>query len=541
MKKIVNYMSACLTVILMVSNCVLYKLNIQNFEILFYSINSIAIVLACLTAHLNVKNIGERKNPSMQDYANNIQIEASPILHNPENAAEEKGFENILNEIIFSMQTIEISARALSNPMEPELQVSASRLITNEINHIKKVIGLKTYNDKTEEEENFIPFDLKNIPIKQNISESISIGIYGKKDAKTEKLNMILQSYGFFVRLSENSQEILSLIEGNLIHMLIILPENEEDESFRLCEIIRQKYSLLDFSILVLVNKYRSYLIEKSFSAQINDFLIRPFDLSALLARIQILANYQNLYYEKQELLKSEKEKRTFLYFVTHNVNTPLTILLNEMQALSDFSKGLTAGKGGQDTLPEIVKNLTESANQINLIIQNVLNSYKISDGRLLINPTVINLKEYLSLENTFLAEKAGVKKQAFTFECLTEKPCVFCDINSLKGIYTNLIDNAIKYTPLGGHIKSQISNDKDYIYLKIIDDGQGIPKEKQIVLFDRFANIGSMPTFNEKSLGLGLYVVNEICKLNNLELEYSENKEADSGSIFTIRFSRIS
>jgi len=540
MKKIVNYMSACLTVILMVSNYVLYKLNIQNFEILFYSINSIAIVLACLTAHLNVKNIGERKNPSMQDYANNIQIEASPILHNPENAAEEKGFENILNEIIFSMQTIEISARALSNPMEPELQFSASRLITNEINHIKKIIGLKTYN-KTEEEENFIPFDLKNIPIKQNISESISIGIYGKKDAKTEKLNMILQSYGFFVRLSENSQEILSLIEGNLIHMLIILPENEEDESFRLCEIIRQKYSLLDFSILVLVNKYRSYLIEKSFSAQINDFLIRPFDLSALLARIQILANYQNLYYEKQELLKSEKEKRTFLYFVTHNVNTPLTILLNEMQALSDFSKGLTAGKEGQDTLPEIVKNLTESANQINLIIQNVLNSYKISDGRLLINPAVINLKEYLSLENTFLAEKAGVKKQAFTFECLTEKPCVFCDINSLKGIYTNLIDNAIKYTPLGGHIKSQISNDKDYIYLKIIDDGQGIPKEKQIVLFDRFANIGSMPTFNEKSLGLGLYVVNEICKLNNLELEYSENKGADSGSIFTIRFSRIS
>jgi signal transduction histidine kinase len=247
------------------------------------------------------------------------------------------------------------------------------------------------------------------------------------------------------------------------------------------------------------------------------------------------------LYYEKQELLKSEKEKRTFLYFVTHNVNTPLTILLNEMQALSDFNKGLTAGKEGQDTLPEIVKNLTESANQINLIIQNVLNSYKISDGRLLINPAVINLKEYLSLENTFLAEKAGVKKQAFTFECLTEKPCVFCDINSLKGIYTNLIDNAIKYTPLGGHIKSQISNDKDYIYLKIIDDGQGISKEKQIVLFDRFANIGSKPTFNEKSLGLGLYVVNEICKLNNLELEYSENKEADSGSIFTIRFSRIS
>ena len=128
-----------------------------------------------------------------------------------------------------------------------------------------------------------------------------------------------------------------------------------------------------------------------------------------------------------------------------------------------------------------------------------------------------------------------------FTFECLSEKPRVFCDVNSLKGIYTNLVDNAIKYTQFTGHIKSQISNDKDYIYLKIIDDGQGIPKEKQVVLFDRFANIGSKPTWTEKSVGLGLYVVNEICKLNNLVLEYTENTLSDSGSVFTIRFPKIS
>ena len=61
------------------------------------------------------------------------------------------------------------------------------------------------------------------------------------------------------------------------------------------------------------------------------------------------------------------------------------------------------------------------------------------------------------------------------------------------------------------------------------------------VVLFDRFANIGSKPTWTEKSVGLGLYVVNEICKLNNLVLEYTENTLSDSGSVFTIRFPKIS
>jgi len=301
---------------------------------------------------------------------------------------------------------------------------------------------------------------------------------------------------------------------------------------------------LLDFPILVLVNKYRSYLIEMSLKAQINDFLIHPFDVSALLARIQILSNYKDLYHEKQELLKSEKEKRTFLYFVTHNVNTPLTILLNEIQILSEFSNKISENRvGGEEysRLAGVVKNIQESAVQINIIIQNVLNSYKLSDGRFLINPTIINLEEYLRMENKFLTGKADFKKQTFTFECLTDNPRVFCDVNSLKGIYTNLVDNAIKYTQFEGHIKAQISNDKDYVYLKIIDDGQGIPKEKQVVLFDRFAYIGSKPTWSEKSVGLGLYVVNEICKLNNLVLQFSENTAADSGSVFIIRFPRLS
>ena len=96
-----------------------------------------------------------------------------------------------------------------------------------------------------------------------------------------------------------------------MINLLIILPENEkeDDESFQICTKIREKFTLLDFQILLIVNKYRSYIIKRNHDLQINDFLIRPFDVSALLTRIKMLYDYQNLYLQNQELLKSEKEK----------------------------------------------------------------------------------------------------------------------------------------------------------------------------------------------------------------------------------------
>ena len=254
-----------------------------------------------------------------------------------------------------------------------------------------------------------------------------------------------------------------------------------------------------------------------------------------------MLYDYQNLYLQNQELLKSEKEKRTFLYFVTHNVNTPLTILLNEIENIAQHKDNINEQTNDVLLIKRTnLKNIQECSNQINIIIQNVLNSYKISDGKVLVSPKIINLLEFCKNENRFLTSKAEFKNQKFTFECNLKNPRVFCDENSLKGIYINLVDNAIKYTDMNGNICVKIFGDDENTFLSVCDDGQGIPKEKQRILFNRFADIGSKTTRKEKSVGLGLFVINELCILNNIDVEYKENENAEHGSIFTLKFLKI-
>ena len=405
-----------------------------------------------------------------------------------------------------------------------------------------KKIERKTAHNETKSDfsENDISFENTNFSLRKEIPEKNSVGIFSSHDSDNLKLRLVLQSYGFFVRILKNYGETISAIDENLVQMLIISPEKENDEAFALCMEIRKKHSPEDFSILMVADKFHSYLIEKISELKINDYLIRPFDVSELLFRIQEIENYKNLCHEKRELVKSEQEKSTFLYFVTHNVNTPLTILLNEIKNLSEIRKNLPDKDKNTPVIDDTVKNIQKNAYAINIIIQNVLNSYKISDRRYIINPKILNLENCLKNETEFLSKKAQNKNQNFTFKCEAKEPRVFCDEYSLKGIYENLVDNAIKYTEFNGNITVLIEEQADFIILNVIDDGQGIPKKKQPVLFEKFSNIGSNPTGAEKSCGLGLFVVNEICKLNNLTLEYSENKSAKTGSVFSVKFKKI-
>lgn len=546
MKKIINLIISLCTIFLLIFLLVYYILFPNTFQTVFI-IGIVFITILILYNFLISFGLSNSRNTeTVQDFFMTAK-ENSPVILETKKKNKIDSFEIILNHILYPLQMIESSLNILNSNCEEETKRFALRLVQKNTEQIKQIIGEKVYNLDDDTAENEIPYDFENFYINQekddNFSEDFSIGIFGDPTSERLTLRLILQSYGFFTRIISTPQETISLIEDKMIKLLIILPENEKEneENFQICAKIREKFTLLDFPILLIVNKYRSYIIKKNHELQINDFLIRPFDVSALLTRIKMLSDYQNLYLQNQELLKSEKEKRTFLYFVTHNVNTPLTILLNEIGNLAQQADSLN--KKENDILQinrTNFKNIQESTNQINIIIQNVLNSYKISDGKVLVSPKIINLLDFCENENKFLTSKAEFKNQNFSFVNKLKNPKVFCDENSLKGIYINLVDNAIKYTDLHGNICVQIFGNDENIFLSVSDDGQGISKEKQKVLFNRFADIGSKTTGKEKSVGLGLFVINELCILNNIDIEYRENSNADHGSIFILKFLKI-
>ena len=340
MKKIINLIISLATIFLLIFLLIYYILFPDTFRTVFI-IGIIFITILILYNFLISFGLsGSKDTETVQDFFMTAK-ENSPVILETKKKNKIDSFEIILNHILYPLQMIESALNILSSNCEEETRCFALSLMQKNTEQIKKIIGEKVYNLDDDTAENEIPYDFENFYVEQEKNDKFykdfSIGIFGKPTSERLTLRLILQSYGFFTRIISSQQETVSLIEDKMINLLIILPENEkeDDESFQICTKIREKFTLLDFQILLIVNKYRSYIIKRNHELQINDFLIRPFDVSALLTRIKMLYDYQNLYLQNQELLKSEKEKRTFLYFVTHNVNTPLTILLNEIENLA--------------------------------------------------------------------------------------------------------------------------------------------------------------------------------------------------------------
>jgi len=384
--------------------------------------------------------------------------------------------------------------------------------------------------------------NLKNIEKIKDIenfeTENISVGILIHTSQNEEihlSVKLVLEASGFFCRIFKNQQDLLEAVDENLIHFVIIIPDNADDDIFEFCKMLRLSHNILEVPVLSLIPKEKnglnSELVEICNKSGCTSILVRPFYVLDFISKIQILSTLRSQFKKNQDLYKSEKEKSSFLYFVTHNVNTPLTILLNEIYQLSkmDFDENVKS----------MIQNIQTATDQINSVIQNVLTSYRISDGRILLNPQQIRLKEFIEMENIFLKQKAEQKNQSFIVEQNFSEgndDFVFCDRNCLKGIYQNIVDNAIKYTPIGGKIKIYTSKKDNFLLLHIADNGRGIPNEKKVKLFKRFSNIGTKPTGKEKTNGLGLYVVSELCKLNNIQINYCEDSEWQTGSIFTLK-----
>ena len=325
--------------------------------------------------------------------------------------------------------------------------------------------------------------------------------------------------------------ELFRLLDKKEIRLLIVEPSVTGDRLFDLCRRIRSTENMLSFPILMVVSYFENDIMRRAYETEVNDFIIRPFDVSELVLRVSFLLQLNALYREKETIALSEKEKRAFLYFVTHNVNTPLALLENRVDELvQNYETHLPVEK-------LVLDDIQESVGEIHGTIQNVLISFRISDGRYINSIQKVDIGEVFDLLRVPAETKAGLKHQRMTWSCGEDLPSVLCDDSALRGILTNLIDNAVKFSPIEtGVITVRAHRDgESRVTISVTDNGPGIPQEKRGVLFNRFSDRGTVSTGGEKSTGLGLYVVHELAQMNNIAISYSD--APGGGACFTLSF----
>jgi signal transduction histidine kinase len=166
-------------------------------------------------------------------------------------------------------------------------------------------------------------------------------------------------------------------------------------------------------------------------------------------------------------------------------------------------------------------------------LIKDLLDLSKIEAGKMVQYKELLNLQEVIQRVVDLMKAQAENKKLDLQFSPPSQISMILADRNSMEGIFTNLISNAIKYTPEGGRVIVQVSEEGGFVNASVSDTGIGIKKEDLSRIFDKFYRVKSSETRQIVGTGLGLSIVKSIvdAHLGSISVESEEG----GGTTFTV------
>ena len=233
--------------------------------------------------------------------------------------------------------------------------------------------------------------------------------------------------------------------------------------------------------------------------------------------------------YQQQNLILEETNstKDKLFSVIAHDLRSPFSSMLGFLQLLSeDFDSMSDLEK--KKVLESLFK---QSSNTYNLI-ENLMTWAMNQRGQLQYQPGYHDLLDIITQEIEFLMSRAE-SKSILIENKVPEGMTIFIDMDMVRVIFRNLINNAIKFTEDNGKITIDCVDFPDELQVSIADTGRGMTPEEIDLVFHSNTFYSSQGTKDEKGTGLGLLIVRDFAEKNNIRLEVSSNP--GKGSVFTL------
>ena len=244
-----------------------------------------------------------------------------------------------------------------------------------------------------------------------------------------------------------------------------------------------------------------------------------------LTARLQHqLLKLRNILTAQNQMLAQEKEQiKTLISDISHQIKTPIA-------AANTFAELLSDGELSAEERTEYITTLQMSLGKLTFLTNSLVKMSRLESDIISLKPEKNSLNEIVLQAVKTVYAKAKEKGILITFECDQAFEAVL-DFNWTAEAISNVIDNAVKYTPQGGFVRLQITEYPSFLRLDISDSGVGIPEEEQAKIFGRFYR--GKQSVGTDGVGIGLYLTREIINKQNGYMKVSSDENGSTFSMF--------
>ncbi len=243
------------------------------------------------------------------------------------------------------------------------------------------------------------------------------------------------------------------------------------------------------------------------FFAQFKDEKDRP---SGIMVMIQDITEH----------VKLDEMRKEFVADVSHELKTPITSIMG-------YSDTLLEGEYDKETQERFLKVIATESRRMAKLVTDLLTLSRFDNNQILQEKTMFDLGTLVKQCQENLEIQVSQKNHKMECFVTADVPPVYADREGIERVVINILTNSIKYTPEGGSIKIYVGFVYNDAYIKVIDNGIGIPEDDLNRIFERFYRVDKARTRKMGGTGLGLSIAKEILDRNNgsIDIKSEEGK----------------
>ena len=241
------------------------------------------------------------------------------------------------------------------------------------------------------------------------------------------------------------------------------------------------------------------------FFAQFKDENDRP---SGIMVLIQDITEH----------VKLDNMRKEFVADVSHELKTPITSIMG-------YADTLLEGEYDKDTQNRFLNVIAEEARRMAKLVTDLLTLSRFDNNQILQEKVKFDLGALVKQCQEKVQIEIDKKKHKVECFVTADVPKVYADKEGIERVVLNILTNSIKYTPDGGNIKIYVGFVYNDAYIKVIDNGLGIPEEDLNRIFERFYRVDKARTRQMGGTGLGLSIAKEILDKNNGTIDIKSEK----------------
>lgn len=227
--------------------------------------------------------------------------------------------------------------------------------------------------------------------------------------------------------------------------------------------------------------------------------------------------------------------KSEFVSIAAHQLRTPLSAIKWTLRLLLDGDAG--------ELMPEQISFLQKgymTNERMIRLVNDLLSAARIEEGKFGYEFRETDLTAFCEGVVADFGQQAAEQKVSLSFKKPSEKlPSVYADPEKLSIALTNLIENAVKYTPDGGRVRLALRRENDLAVLSVSDSGVGIPKADWHRVFSKFFRASNVIRMETEGTGLGLFIVKNIIKHHGGEISFVSEEGQGTTFTFTLPFNK--